>query len=193
MAHLSICPWAVALLQGEEAEGQGSSTSSLSLALPNQPTGPDWGFGKEKLDQGGQCPCPHWRLGFTISLLSQGGSPTAGVSPPFWALGGGPASRGILCHEKRYNNKKYKSKTFYRETLMIAELIAVKVCISCSFFSLNVVLQTHCCVSPQFPRLSHLFLIRVLFFLLYPQVISDHCRKIQTVCTHKEKKTPKQH
>lgn len=73
---------------------------------------------------------------------------------------------------------------------MTAELVSVKVRILYSFFSLNVLLQTHCYVSPQFPWLSHLFLIRVLFFLLYPQVICDHCGKIQTVYTHKEKKTP---
>lgn len=73
---------------------------------------------------------------------------------------------------------------------MTAELVSVKVRILYSFFSLNVLLQTHCYVSPQFPWLSHLSLIRVLFFLLYPQVICDHCGKIQTVYTHKEKKTP---
>lgn len=49
-SHLPIWPWAAALLQGKAVEGQGSSTSSFSPALPTQVTGPDRGSRKENLD-----------------------------------------------------------------------------------------------------------------------------------------------
>ena len=48
--HLSLWPWAAALLQGKEVEGQGSSMSSFSPAFPTQPTGPDRGSRKENLE-----------------------------------------------------------------------------------------------------------------------------------------------
>ena len=77
------------------------------------------------------CPCPHWGWSLAKSPLSQIGSPPAGASPPLWALEEGPVS-------------KIHKWPFYCETLMTAELTAVKIHILCLFFSLTVLSQTHC-------------------------------------------------
>ena len=94
-----------------------------------------------------------------------------------------PYAAGAALKRKRKKSatttKKYKTKTFDSEMLMTAELTAVKKCILCLFL-LNVLSQTHCCVSPQAPWLFRPFLPRVSFFRFYTRLLCDDCRKKQT-------------